>query len=87
MAASNTRYTAFAIVLHWAIAFAILFNLPLGLWMHEQAEHNQIGEGVFRAFQLHKSVGLTVLALSLARLGWRLGHQPPRRHIGRSTRS
>ena len=73
----SARYTALAIVLHWAIAFAILFNLPLGLWMHEQAEHNQIGEGVFRAFQLHKSIGLTVLALSLVRLGWRLGHAPP----------
>ena len=33
--------------------------------------------GVYNAFQLHKSVGLTVLALSLARLGWRLGHPPP----------
>ena len=25
-------------------------------------------------YQLHKSVGLTVLALSLMRLGWRIGH-------------
>src|SRR3546814_10324595 len=28
-------------------------------------------------FQLHKSVGITVLALSLIRLGWRLGHAWP----------
>jgi cytochrome b561 len=28
-------------------------------------------------FQLHKSVGLTVLLLSLARLAWRLTHRPP----------
>lgn len=77
MAAPTSRYTAVAIVLHWAIAFAILLNLPLGLWMHEHAEHNDVTEGVFRAFQLHKSIGLTVLLLSLARLAWRLGHRPP----------
>ncbi|MBS0386289.1 MAG: YceI family protein [Proteobacteria bacterium] len=78
MAETNQRYTAVAIVLHWAIAFAILFNIPLGLWMHGRAEANDVSEGVFRAFQLHKSIGLTVLALSLVRIGWRLTHaQPP----------
>ena len=71
------RYTAGAIVLHWAIAFAISFMIPLGLWMHEAAEHGDTSEAVFRAFQLHKSIGLTVLALSLARLGWRLAYKPP----------
>src|SRR6185312_10181219 len=78
MADTNQRYTAVAIVLHWAIAFAILFNIPLGLWMHARAEANAVSEGVFRAFQLHKSIGLTVLALSVIRIGWRLTNpQPP----------
>jgi cytochrome b561 len=78
MADTNQRYTAVAIVLHWAIAFAILFNIPLGLWMHARAEANDVSEGVFRAFQLHKSIGLTVLALSVIRVGWRLTQaQPP----------
>ncbi|MEZ5996540.1 MAG: cytochrome b/b6 domain-containing protein [Hyphomonadaceae bacterium] len=77
MAAPAPRYTAIAIVLHWAIAFAIAFMIPLGLWMHEAAEHGAAGEGLYRAFQFHKSVGLTVLALSLARLGWRLINPPP----------
>jgi len=77
MAEPTKRYTAVAIVLHWAIAFAILFNIPLGLWMHARAEANEVSEGVFRAFQLHKSIGLTVLALSLIRIGWRLTHRQP----------
>ncbi|MBI3439761.1 MAG: cytochrome b/b6 domain-containing protein [Proteobacteria bacterium] len=77
MAVTNQRYSAIAIVLHWAIAFAILFNIPLGLWMHERAEANDVSEGVFRAFQLHKSIGLTVLVLSLVRVGWRLTHAQP----------
>lgn len=71
------RYTAFAIVLHWAIAAAILFNLPLGFWMHELAEDGAASEGLYRAFQLHKSIGLTVLMLSLVRLGWRIANPPP----------
>ena len=77
MRASAERYSAVAIVLHWAIAAAILFMLPLGFWMHEQIEHGNPSEGVYRAFQLHKSVGLTILFLSLVRLGWRIANPPP----------
>jgi cytochrome b561 len=75
--ATAQRYTAVAIVLHWAIAFAILLMIPLGLWMHEAAEHGGASSEVFRAYQLHKSIGLTVLALSLVRLGGRLANPPP----------
>ena len=74
---SIQRYTSVAIVLHWAIAFALLFNIVLGFWMHITAEHGGANQAVFEAFQLHKSVGLTVLALSLARLAWRFTHRPP----------
>ncbi|HRP11027.1 MAG TPA: YceI family protein [Terricaulis sp.] len=74
---SSERYAAVAIVLHWAIAAAILFMLPLGFWMHDQAESGAVTPDVYRAFQLHKSIGLTVLALSLLRLGWRLANPPP----------
>jgi cytochrome b561/polyisoprenoid-binding protein YceI len=31
----------------------------------------------FALFQLHKSVGITILLLTLARLAWRLTHRPP----------
>jgi cytochrome b561/polyisoprenoid-binding protein YceI len=31
----------------------------------------------FELFQLHKSVGVTILLLTLARLAWRLTHRPP----------
>ena len=77
MGARAQRYTAIAIVLHWAIAAAILFMIPMGLWMHESAEHGEVSANIFRAYQLHKSIGLTVLALSLVRLGWRLMNPPP----------
>lgn len=77
MSASAQRYTAVAIVLHWAIAAAILFMIPLGFWMHGQAEDGNVSTGLFATYQLHKSIGLTVLALSLVRLGWRLTNPPP----------
>ncbi|MEZ5972917.1 MAG: YceI family protein [Hyphomonadaceae bacterium] len=77
MAARAQRYAAVAIVLHWAIAAAILFMIPMGLWMHESAEHGDVSANIFRAYQLHKSIGLTVLALSLVRLAWRLLNPPP----------
>ncbi|MBL8545497.1 MAG: YceI family protein [Hyphomonadaceae bacterium] len=77
MAARAQRYTAVAIVLHWAIATAILFMIPMGLWMHESAEHGDVSAQLFRAYQLHKSIGLTVLALSFVRLAWRLMNPPP----------
>ena len=31
----------------------------------------------FQLYQVHKSVGMTILALSVMRLGWRLMHVPP----------
>ena len=71
------RYTAVAIVLHWAIAIAIAFNIPLGFWMHEAVKHTDTIRAATAAFQLHKSIGLTILVLSLLRLGWRLMHRAP----------
>src|SRR4051812_11315537 len=31
----------------------------------------------FAVIQLHKSIGITILLLSLVRLGWRLANRPP----------
>ena len=71
------RYTAVAIVLHWLIAAAILGNIALGWWMRRAVEASATRALAVEAFQLHKSIGLTVLILSLLRLAWRLGHPPP----------
>lgn len=72
MAMARTRYSTVAIVLHWTIAVLIIFNLYLALQFDGLR-----GLAKFNAFQLHKSIGLTVLMLSLARLAWRLTHTPP----------
>lgn len=74
---AKARYTAVAIVLHWAIAVAIIGNLVLGWWMHRAIDVPGEQARAIAVFQLHKSLGLTVLLLSLLRLAWRLLHRPP----------
>ena len=66
------HYTRVAILLHWLIALLLLANLFLGFY------HDSFGSTA-RSWMMffHKSTGLTVLALTLARLAWRLGHRPP----------
>ncbi|WP_235506800.1 cytochrome b/b6 domain-containing protein [Altererythrobacter sp. Root672] len=69
-AAAQQRYSTVAILLHWAIALALAFQLALGFAMPKN-------ESGFALYQLHKSVGITILLLTLARLAWRLTHRPP----------
>src|SRR3954467_2972507 len=73
----RAQYTAVAIVLHWAIATAIVFNLLLGWWMAHAIDEVDTKARAIVAFQLHKSLGLTVLFLTALRLLWRLAHKAP----------
>ena len=67
------RYSTVAIAFHWVIAAAILGQIWLGWTMSDLPN----GLRKFELFQLHKSVGITILLLSLGRLAWRLTHRPP----------
>lgn len=69
-----SRYGVVAIVLHWLIAVLVLTNIALGLYFTNSAAAEA---GTSMLPPLHKSIGLTVLLLSLVRLGWRLGHAAP----------
>ena len=66
------RYSAGAIALHWITAAAFAFQIGLGWRMGAPR-----GPQTFAVFQLHKSVGITILLLTLTRVGWRLSHRPP----------
>ena len=70
----NTRYGAVAIALHWTIAVLIVGLIAVGVYMHELPLSHP---DKFKLYQLHKSFGITVLLLSLARLVWRLTHPAP----------
>ena len=68
------RYGPVAILLHWIIALAIVALLALGAVMVRLTPGSSLQ---FDVYQLHKSLGITVLVLSLLRLAWRLFNSPP----------
>lgn len=67
-----TSYSRVAIALHWSMAVLVIANLIIGLF--GDAIEKLLGGS---PFPVHKSIGLTVLALALARIAWRLSHKPP----------
>jgi len=71
---TNERYGSVSIVLHWAMGLAIFAMFGLGVWMrtldYYDAWYN-------RAPELHKSAGMLLLFLLLARLAWRLVNAHP----------
>ena len=60
--------------LHWLIVLLILALAAIGLTMGELPN----GPGKIRIYALHKSLGITVLALVIARIAWRLYAGAPR---------
>jgi cytochrome b561 len=72
--ASQARYTRTAITLHWLIAALVVAMLLLGLVMTDVPRQTPMRGTLFN---LHKSLGLVVLVLLIARLAWRLSHHPP----------
>ena len=66
------RYHRAAMLLHWLLAGLLVFQFALGLRLD-----GTNGAAKFTAFQLHKSIGVTVLLLSLARLALRLALPRP----------
>jgi len=69
------RYTSVAIALHWLIALAILCNLALGLYM--TGLPLSVGPIKLKLYAYHKWAGVSIFALVLLRVMWRLGHRPP----------
>jgi len=67
------RYDRFAISLHWLLAFGLIGVFALGLYMADLPFSMQR----VKLFNYHKWAGMTILALTLVRWGWRLAHRPP----------
>lgn len=67
------RYTTTAIALHWLLALLIAAAVVLGATMTSLP----LSPTRLRLFNVHKWLGVTILALSALRLAWRLGHAPP----------
>ncbi len=72
--AMTERYTNVAIALHWILALGILWQVGLGFYLDDVPR----GSPERTAWvNLHKSIGITLAVLILARLAWRIAHRPP----------
>ena len=69
----NTHYTATAKLLHWLIALMIFGMLAFGFYMTGL----DLSPTKLELYSWHKWAGVTVFALVLVRLAWRIGHKPP----------
>ncbi len=68
----RSTYSTVAIVFHWLIAALIAANIGLA-WYFGTLK----GPAVIAPLGVHKSIGITVLLLSLARIAWRFVSRPP----------
>lgn len=67
------RYTPVAMFLHWGLAVAIIGAFGMGLYL----EGLPFSPAKLKLINWHKWAGVSILALSLLRLMWRLSHRPP----------
>ena len=68
-----SRYGALSQGFHWVIAALIVALFLIGWYM----EDLPLGPDKIRIYNLHKSIGVLVLALATLRLFWRLASPPP----------
>ncbi len=66
------RYSTTAIAIHWLTASALSLAIALGWRMRDAggAERDSV-------LAVHMSIGVSILLLTVARMGWRLTHRPP----------
>lgn len=69
----TTRYGALSKGFHWVIAALIVGLFLVGWYM----EGLPLGPDKIRIYNLHKSIGVLVLALATLRLFWRIASPPP----------
>jgi cytochrome b561 len=70
--ARDAHYSPIAIFLHWAVAALILLN-----WLLPHIAGFLARSNVPPVIALHRSIGVTVLALVLLRAAWRFFNRPP----------
>ncbi len=73
--AAHSRYSSVAIAFHWGIALLLIANLVAGLLFDTLEDLDK--PTFFTLVQLHKATGVTILALAVLRLAWRLTHPVP----------
>ncbi|HEX7028994.1 MAG TPA: cytochrome b [Gammaproteobacteria bacterium] len=70
---SSEKYTGVAQLLHWLIALLVVAQFALA-WTADALPRDERPAALMLT---HKSIGLTILALAVVRLAWRIMHKPP----------
>lgn len=70
---TSQRYALPAVALHWLIALMIFTSFGLGQYMTDLA----LSPEKLRLFSWHKWLGVTIFALVVLRVVWRLTHPAP----------
>lgn len=71
----GARYGRVAIALHWLLGLALLAEIVFGFLLDDIAPRGMPSRA--GVINLHKSIGIVLGLLALARLAWRLKHAPP----------
>lgn len=70
---SQTRYGTVAMTAHWLIVLMLLGSFSLGFYMHELP----LSPTKLKLYAYHKWLGVTIFAIAVLRLSWRLWSPPP----------
>ncbi len=62
-----TEYSAFTRILHWTVALLIIGLIWLGWWMVDLSYYDRWYN---RSLELHKSLGMVVLAIAAIKIAW-----------------
>lgn len=73
MTRTTTRYAAPARILHWMVAILVVIQFYFG-WASEQETDN---DASFALIRVHFQLGMTIVALMLLRLLWRIARPAP----------
>ena len=68
------RYDTLAILFHWTVAVLIVVNVLVAWSLDNFDHHDPVHDKILA---VHKSIGVTILALAVLRLIWRLTHPAP----------
>ena len=69
---AKSRYSYGAMIFHWLIAIAVIWN-----WRLAEAAHDGPQGSGAELMADHKALGITILILTLGRIAWRLTHKMP----------